>query len=49
MRLVMKGVLQSQDRSPRLPEEVHLAEVERLPYLLDLRDEARHLPERRII
>src|ERR1700737_1953093 len=51
MTLILEGVLDRQDASPGMSEEVKvgLVKTERLPHLLLLPDEARNRPQRRIV
>jgi hypothetical protein len=46
---VPQRVFQRQKRAPRLAEQMHPAEAERLPHRFDLGHEARNLPERGVV
>src|SRR5262249_43774912 len=51
LRLVLEGVLHCENAAPRVPQEIEIVPVEseRLSHLLDLFDESREIPQRRVV
>src|SRR5829696_9485154 len=45
----MEGVFDRQKRTPRLTQQMHLPEIERLANFLHLGDEPGYLPERQVV